>query len=69
MSRLRCLALAAILGGVLSGCGEDQPNTPAQPTELGADFGKKTQDMMKNANSGMDLKATKDTNKAKPGTP
>jgi hypothetical protein len=68
MSRLRCLALAAILGGALSGCGEDQPNPPAKPAELGEDFAKKTQDMMKGANSGMDLKAAKDANKAKPNT-
>jgi hypothetical protein len=68
MSRLRCLALAAILGGVLPGCGEDQPNAPAKSSELGEDFAKKTADMMKNANSGMDLKAAKDANKAKPTT-
>ncbi len=69
MNRLRCLALAAILGGAISGCGEDQPNAPAKPNELGEDFGKKTADMMKSANSGMDLKAAKEANKAKPSSP
>jgi hypothetical protein len=69
MSRLRCLALAAILGVVLPGCGEDQPNAPAKPAELGENFAKQSQDMMKSANSGMDLKAAKDANKAKPSTP
>jgi hypothetical protein len=69
MNRLRGLALAAILGGVLSGCGEDQPNSPAKPADLGEDFAKKTADQMKNANSGMDLKAAKEANKAKPATP
>jgi hypothetical protein len=69
MNRLRCLALAAILGGVFSGCGENQPNPPAKDADLGADFAKKSQDMMKDANSGMNLKAAKDANKAKPSTP
>jgi hypothetical protein len=69
MSRLRCLALMAILGGVLSGCGEDQPNPSAKPADLGEGFAKSSQDMMKSANSGMDLKAAKDANKAKPATP
>jgi hypothetical protein len=69
MNRLRSLALAAILGGVLSGCGEDQPNTPAKPADLGDNFAKDSQDKMKEANSGMNLKAAKDANKAKPSTP
>ncbi len=58
MSRLRGVVVMALLSGVIAGCGgEDQPNTPAQPSEVGtADFAKKTQDMMKDANSGMDLK-------------
>jgi hypothetical protein len=47
------------LAGLISGCGEGQPNAPAQPTDLGKDFGQKSQDMMKNANSGMDLKGAK----------
>ena len=70
MIRLRCLAGAAILAGVISGCGgEDQPNAPAKAEDLGPDFAKKTADMMKNANSGMDLKAAKEANKGKPATP
>lgn len=64
MRRLRDLGLAAILGGVLVGCGENQPNAPAKPEDLGPEFAAKTADMMKNANSGMDLKAAKAANKA-----
>ncbi|MHB1557966.1 MAG: hypothetical protein ACYC61_10840 [Isosphaeraceae bacterium] len=62
MNRLRALAVAAILAGALPGCGEDQPNQPAQPKDLGAEFGKNTADMMKNANSGMDLKGAQKAN-------
>jgi hypothetical protein len=60
MSRLRGVVVMAILSGVIAGCGEDQPNTPAQPTELGPDFAKKSQDMMKEANvRPADAKASK----------
>jgi hypothetical protein len=58
MNRFRCAVLTAFLAGFL-GCGEDQPNSSAQPSELGPDFAKKTADMMKDANKGMDLKAAK----------
>ena len=58
MRRFRCLTLAAILASGAAGCGEDQPNAPADTKELNADFGKNAQDMMKKANSGMDLKAS-----------
>jgi hypothetical protein len=57
MNRLRCAVLAGFLAGLLAGCGEEQPNTPAQPGEVNADFAKKTADMMKAANTGMDKKA------------
>ncbi len=56
MRRLSFAIAAGFLGCLFSGCGEDQPNTPAQPTDLNADFAKKTADMMKDANAGMDLK-------------
>ncbi len=60
MNRFRAFALAVVLAGLLPGCGEDQPNEPAQQKDLGENFAKKTADMMKNANSGMmDLKAAK----------
>lgn len=67
MNRFRAFAVAAVLTGALPGCGEDQPNQPAQQKDLGEDFAKKTADMMKNANSGMDLKGAKkaDTETAK----
>jgi hypothetical protein len=60
MRRL-CFAIsAAFLACLLSGCGENQPNAPATPEDVSApDFAKKTADMMKNANSGMDLKKAK----------
>ena len=59
MRRLSLAMAVALFGCVLSGCGEDQPNAPAQPSEVNADFAKKTADMMKDANSGMDPKALK----------
>lgn len=65
MNRLRALAVAAILAGALPGCGENQPNQPAEEKDLGADFGKNAADMMKNANSGMDLKAAQKANTGK----
>jgi hypothetical protein len=59
MYRFRVMLLSALVAGMISGCGEDQPNAPAQPAELNADFAKKTADMMKSANSGMDAAKTK----------
>ena len=46
-----------LIGLGTAGCGEDQPNKPAQAEDVNsADFTKKTGDMMKAANSGMDPK-------------
>ncbi len=59
MKRFRFVVFTAFLAGILSGCGEDQPNQPAKPSDLGADFGNSAQDQMKAANAGMDLKAQK----------
>jgi hypothetical protein len=56
MRRLSLIVGAGFLGCVIGGCGENQPNAPAQPAEANADFIKKTADMMKDANAGMDLK-------------
>ena len=56
MFRLRFLLPTLFLAGIVSGCGDDQPNAPAQPSETGPEFAKKTADMMKEANKGMDLK-------------
>ncbi len=50
------LCSIGLMGVATTGCGEDQPNAPAQPKDLTPDFGKSTADMMKNANSGMDPK-------------
>ncbi len=57
MRRLSLAMAVALLGCVFSGCGENQPNAPAQPSEVNADFAKKTADMMKDANTGMNPKA------------
>jgi hypothetical protein len=59
MNRLRLTLLTAFLAGVVSGCSEDQPNTSTPPSEAGPEFAKKTADMMKNANTGMDFKKAK----------
>ena len=56
MHRLQCVVGTALLAGILSGCGEDQPNAPAQPNEVNQEFVSKTADMMKSANTGMDPK-------------
>ncbi len=56
MHRAQMFVLALVLAGVCAGCGEDQPNAPTPPEATNADFGKSSQDMMKSANSGMDLK-------------
>ena len=57
MRRLQYVVGTALLAGVFSGCGEDQPNAPAQPSEVNTkEFVNKTTDMMKAANSGMDPK-------------
>jgi hypothetical protein len=53
MPRLRFALATAFLAGILAGCGEDQPNAPAKPADLTPDFGTKSADMMKAANSGM----------------
>ncbi len=59
MHRLRWMLLPALMVAFVAGCGEDQPNPPAAASETNADFSKKTADMMKNANTGMDLKKAK----------
>jgi hypothetical protein len=62
VERMRCLHYVvgtAFLAVVFSGCSEDQPNAPAQPSEVNKDFVSKTTDMMKAANSGMDPKMLK----------
>jgi hypothetical protein len=56
MNRLRCALLAGLLAGLIPGCGEDQPNRPASPEEATPDFARKSADMMKAANAGMDPK-------------
>ncbi len=60
MNRLRCAVFAGFLAGLISGCGEDQPNQPAQ--EMTPEVAKTSADMMKNANSGMDPKKAKEAN-------
>ena len=60
MNRLRCAVVAAVLAGLIGGCGEDQPNQP--PKELTPEVAKSSADLMKNANSGMDPKKAKEAN-------
>jgi hypothetical protein len=65
MRRLSLTIATAFLGCLLSGCGDDQPNAPATAEDVNSpDFAKKTADMMKAANSGMDLKKAKAENAA-----
>jgi hypothetical protein len=69
MRRFRWVLLSGFLACFAGGCGEDQPNAPAKPEEVNADFAKKSADMMKSANVGMDPKALKSAGKpaATPG--
>lgn len=66
MFRVRFMLLPALLVGFIAGCGEDQPNAPTPASETNAEFSKKTADMMKAANSGMDLKKAKADTSATP---
>jgi len=60
MHRLRYVFAAAVLVGFIPGCGgEDQPNASATPEQVNADFGAKSAELMKNANTGMDPKKAK----------
>lgn len=59
MHRFRAAVITAFLAGILVGCDEGQPNTPAKPDEVNADFAAKAAADMKNANTGMDPKALK----------
>jgi hypothetical protein len=57
MHPLRTAVAAAFVAGIISGCdGESQPNKPPAPENLTPDYGAKSGDMMKNANTGMDPK-------------
>jgi hypothetical protein len=74
MHRLRNTLLVASLAGILfAGCdGESQPNADAalKPGAVTEDIAKKTSDMMKAANTGMDKKAMpKAGAPAKPAAP
>ena len=60
MYRFRAAILAGFLACYAGGCGdESQPNAPTPPEAVNEDFTKKTADMMKSANSGMDPKNLK----------
>ena len=58
-----------ILGGAICcfavGCGEDQPNASTPPEAVNEDFAKKTADMMRAANTGMNKKSSKTKGGAK----
>lgn len=56
LNKMRCFKaflLTAFMAALIPGCGEGQPNSPANPADMEADFGAKTAAMMKNANTGM----------------
>ncbi len=64
MNHLRRIVLTAFLAGIISGCGEGQPNAPTPPSQTGPEFSQKTADMMKAANTGMDLKKARQASAA-----
>ena len=64
MNRMRYALVAGILGAFIAGCGEDQPNRPAQGDEVNKDFAQQSVDMMRKANAGMDPKQAKAANSA-----
>jgi hypothetical protein len=55
MKRLRLLLCIAFLAGIVSGCGDDSNSGAQAPQDTGPEFAQKTADMMKAANTGMDL--------------
>jgi hypothetical protein len=60
MRRFGSLILCGAISCFAGGCdGEDQPNAPTPPEAVNADFAKKTADMMRAANTGMDKKSQK----------
>jgi hypothetical protein len=61
---MRFALLAAFLGGIISGCGEDQPNA-ARPEQVTNEFATSSADMMRKANTGMDPKQANATAPAK----
>ena len=67
MRRFYSTLCLVILAGALGGCGEDQPNSPAKLEEQSPDYGQKTGDMMKTANSGLDSKNLKSGGAPSPG--
>ncbi|WP_165245894.1 hypothetical protein [Paludisphaera soli] len=73
MRRFRSILVGGAIAVLAGGCGEDQPNTSTPPEQVNEDFAKKTADMMKAANTGMDKKnlksASKGTPTATPETP
>ena len=58
MHRLRWIICTAFLAAFVPGCGDgmDSPTAPQPDVATTPDFTKKTGDMMKEANAGMDLK-------------
>ena len=67
MHRLRLMLLPAVHGRVCRGLWRRSAQCPGlRRSETNADFSKKTADMMKNANTGMDLKKAKADGAASP---
>ena len=60
MRRFGSLMLCGAISCFAVGCdGEDQPNAATPPEAVNEDFAKKTSDMMRAANTGMDKKSQK----------
>lgn len=60
MRRFGSLMLCGAISFFAVGCdGEDQPNASTPPEAVNEDFTKKTADMMRAANTGMDKKSQK----------
>jgi hypothetical protein len=55
---MRFALLTAFVAGIISGCGEDQPNS-ARPEQVNTEFATNSADMMRKANTGMDPKQAK----------
>jgi hypothetical protein len=67
MRRFGILVLCGAIAGFAVGCdGGDQPNASTPPEEVNVDFAKKSADMMRSANSGMEKKNLRKQGKAKP---
>ncbi len=66
MRRFRAIIVGGAIATLAGGCGEDQPNASTPPEQVNEDFAKKSADMMRAANTGMDKKNLKAASKGAP---